>query len=267
MLFYYQKIEMKISIITVSYNSENTLSNTIESVLSQGFSDIEYIIVDGCSKDGTTAIIKSAESSFNGRMKWVSEPDKGLYDAMNKGIKIATGDVIGILNSDDLFYDSNVLRDIALAFDENTDALFGNLYFVKSDDVHCIVRAWKGSTYSSFKKGWHPAHPTFYVRREVYEKYGGFDISFDVSADFELMLRFIEKNRIRTKYLDRYMVKMRMGGESTRNIANIIRGNRNIIRAFRKNDIQVSWAYPIYRLFPKVVSLLRYKLGLKTANL
>lgn len=161
MLFYYQKIEMRISIITVSYNSGNTLSNTIESVLSQGFSDIEYIIVDGCSKDGTTAIIKSAESSFNGRLKWVSEPDKGLYDAMNKGIKMATGDVIGILNSDDLFYDSNVLRDIALAFDENTDALFGNLYFVKSDDVHCIVRAWKGSTYSSFKKGWHPAHPTF----------------------------------------------------------------------------------------------------------
>ena len=125
----------------------------------------------------------------------------------------------------------------------------------------------RSSTYSSFKKGWHPAHPTFYVRREVYEKYGVFDTSFDVSADFELMLRFIEKNRIRTKYLDRYMVKMRMGGESTRNIANIVKGNRNIIRAFRKNDIQVSWVYPVYRLFPKVVSLLRYKLGLKNANL
>ncbi|RGX76718.1 glycosyltransferase family 2 protein [Bacteroides stercorirosoris] len=258
---------MIVSIITIAFNSAQTIRDTLTSVLSQSYSNIEYIIIDGASNDATVRIVKEYEPMFNGRLKWVSEPDKGLYDAMNKGIKMATGDVIGILNSDDLFYDSNVLRDIALAFDENTDALFGNLYFVKSDDVHCIVRAWKGSTYSSFKKGWHPAHPTFYVRREVYEKYGGFDTSFDVSADFELMLRFVEKNRIRTKYLDRYMVKMRMGGESTRNIANIIKGNRNIIRAFRKNDIQVSWAYPIYRLFPKVVSLLRYKLGLKSANL
>ena len=258
---------MIVSIITIAFNSAQTIRDTLTSVLSQSYSNIEYIIIDGASNDATVRIVKEYEPMFNGRLKWVSEPDKGLYVAMNKGIKMATGDVIGILNSDDLFYDSNVLRDIALAFDENTDALFGNLYFVKSDDVHCIVRAWKGSTYSSFKKGWHPAHPTFYVRREVYEKYGGFDTSFDVSADFELMLRFVEKNRIRTKYLDRYMVKMRMGGESTRNIANIIKGNRNIIRAFRKNDIQVSWAYPIYRLFPKVVSLLRYKLGLKSANL
>ena len=258
---------MVVSIITIAFNSAQTIRDTITSVLSQSYSNIEYIIIDGASNDATVQIVREYEPLFNGRLKWVSEPDEGLYDAMNKGVKMATGDVIGILNSDDLLYDSNVLRDIALAFDENTDALFGNLYFVKSDDVHCIVRAWKGSTYSSFKKGWHPAHPTFYVRREVYEKYGVFDTSFDVSADFELMLRFIEKNRIRTKYLDRYMVKMRMGGESTRNIANIVKGNRNIIRAFRKNDIQVSWVYPVYRLFPKGVSLLRYKLGLKNANL
>ena len=230
---------MVVSIITIAFNSAQTIRDTITSVLSQSYSNIEYIIIDGASNDATVQIVREYEPLFNGRLKWVSEPDEGLYDAMNKGVKMATGDVIGILNSDDLLYDSNVLRDIALAFDENTDALFGNLYFVKSDDVHCIVRAWKGSTYSSFKKGWHPAHPTFYVRREVYEKYGVFDTSFDVSADFELMLRFIEKNRIRTKYLDRYMVKMRMGGESTRNIANIVKGNRNIIRAFRKNDIQV----------------------------
>ena len=224
---------MVVSIITIAFNSAQTIRDTITSVLSQSYSNIEYIIIDGASNDATVQIVREYEPLFNGRLKWVSEPDEGLYDAMNKGVKMATGDVIGILNSDDLLYDSNVLRDIALAFDENTDALFGNLYFVKSDDVHCIVRAWKGSTYSSFKKGWHPAHPTFYVRREVYEKYGVFDTSFDVSADFELMLRFIEKNRIRTKYLDRYMVKMRMGGESTRNIANIVKGNRNIIRAFR----------------------------------
>ena len=152
---------MVVSIITIAFNSAQTIRDTITSVLSQSYSNIEYIIIDGASNDATVQIVREYEPLFNGRLKWVSEPDEGLYDAMNKGVKMATGDVIGILNSDDLLYDSNVLRDIALAFDENTDALFGNLYFVKSDDVHCIVRAWKGSTYSSFKKGWHPAHPTF----------------------------------------------------------------------------------------------------------
>lgn len=254
---------MKITIITVSYKSEATIRDTIESVLSQSYPDLEYIIVDGASKDGTVDIIKEYEPKFGNRLKWVSEPDKGLYDAMNKGIRMASGDVVGILNSDDLFYDSKVLYDVAQAFDKDTEAIFGNLYFVKPDDVDCIVRAWKGSAYASFRKGWHPAHPTFYVRREVYGRYGLFDTSFDVSADFELMLRFIEKNRIRTKYLDRYMVRMRMGGESTGNIRNIIKGNKNIIRAFRKNGIRVSCLYPVYRLLPKAMNLILYKLGLK----
>ena len=223
---------MKISLITVTYNSGKTLSCTIESVLSQSCSNIEYIIVDGASKDNTVSIIKEYEPKFNGRMKWISERDKGLYDAMNKGIRMATGDVVGILNSDDLFMDDKVLADVAAAFDGQTDAIFGNLYFVNQEDVNQIVRVWKGSSYKSFKSGWHPAHPTFYVRKEVYEKYGGFDTTFDVSADFELMLRLIEKNGIYTKYLDRYMVRMRMGGESTGSIKNIIRGNKNIFRAF-----------------------------------
>ena len=254
---------MKLSLITVTYNSGKTLAYTIKSVLSQSFSNIEYIIVDGASKDDTLSIIKEYEPLFQGRMKWISEPDKGLYDAMNKGIRMATGDVVGILNSDDLFMDDKVLADVAAAFDEQTDAIFGNLYFVDQEDVNQIVRVWKGSPYKSFKSGWHPAHPTFYVRREVYEKYGGFDTSFDVSADFELMLRLIEKHGIRTKYLDRYMVKMRMGGESTGSIKNIIRGNKNIFRAFRKNEIKVSLLYPVYRLLPKVIDKILYMLRLK----
>ena len=154
---------MKISLITVTYNSSKTLLDTLQSVLNQTYSDIEYIIVDGASKDSTVSIIEEYEPKFNGRMKWISEPDKGLYDAMNKGIRMATGDVVGILNSDDLFMDNNVLADIAHAFDNNTDAIFGNLYFVNQEDVNQIVRVWKGSPYKSFKSGWHPAHPTFYV--------------------------------------------------------------------------------------------------------
>ena len=254
---------MKLSLITVTYNSSKTLIDTFQSVLSQSYSDIEYIIVDGVSKDNTLSIIEEYEPQFQGRMKWISEPDKGLYDAMNKGIRMATGDVVGILNSDDLFMDDKVLADVATAFDEQTDAIFGNLYFVNQEDVNQIVRVWKGSPYKSFKSGWHPAHPTFYVRREVYEKYGGFDTTFDVSADFELMLRLIEKHGIRTKYLDRYMVKMRMGGESTGSIKNIIRGNKNIFRAFRKNEIKVSPLYPVYRLLPKVIDKILYMLKLR----
>lgn len=249
---------MKISLITVTYNSDKTLNDTLISVLSQKDVDLEYIIVDGLSKDKTLTIIGNYNLPFNGCLRCISEKDNGIYDAMNKGISLATGDIIGILNSDDLFYDSNVLSDIERAFNMDIDAVFGNLYFVKSDDVNSIVRIWKGSPYSSFRTGWHPAHPTFYVRREVYEKYGLFDTTFDVSADFELMLRFIEKFHIRTKYLDRYIVKMRVGGESTGSIRNIIKGNRNIMRAFRKNGISVSPFYPIMRLFPKLINAIGF---------
>lgn len=257
---------MKLSLITVTFNSSKTLPETLQSVLSQIYFDIEYIIVDGASKDNTVDIIKEYEPQFEGRMKWISEPDKGLYDAMNKGIRMATGDVVGILNSDDLFMDNRVLADIVAAFDKQTDAVFGNLYFVDQENVEQIVRVWKGSPYKSFKSGWHPAHPTFYVRREVYKKYGVFDTTFDVSADFELMLRFIEKHQIRTKYFDRYMVRMRMGGESTGSIKNIIRGNKNIFRAFRKNEISVSLFYPIQRLLPKVIDRIGFMMGFRKIN-
>ena len=252
---------MKISLITVTYNSSKTLSATLSSVLFQTYSDIEYIVVDGLSEDNTVSIIEEYSHLFAGRLRFLSEPDKGIYDAMNKGIQMATGDIIGILNSDDLLMDDDVLKDIALAFDDKTDAICGNLYFVDVNDVNHVVRIWKGSPYRSFTKGWHPAHPTFYARRhQVYEKYGAFDITFDVSADFELMLRLIEKYHICIKYVDRYMVKMRVGGESTGSIQNIIKGNKNIIKAFKKNGVSVSLFYPIIRLFPKAVNLMKCKL-------
>ena len=251
---------MKVSIITVTWNSAATLQDTLDSVLSQTYQDIEHIIVDGMSKDETMAIVRKYEPLYKGRLKYISEPDHGIYDAMNKGLSMATGEVVGVLNSDDLYNDVNVVADIVSGFmDEEVGAVCGNLYFVRADDLNAVVRLWKGSPYKSFKSGWHPAHPTFYVKRIYFEKFGGFDTSFAVSADFELMLRFIEKRRIKIKYIDRYFVKMRVGGESTGNIINIIKGNRNIMRAFKKNDIKVSAFYPFLRLVPKVVNVLKFK--------
>lgn len=249
---------MTISIITATYNSGATLRDTCDSILNQSYRDIEYIVVDGQSKDNTLDIIREYEPRFGGRMKWISEPDKGLYDAMNKGIAMATGDVIGILNSDDFYADSEVLAIIAKGIEE-IDAVYGNLDFVNSEDTQITVRQWIGSQYrqGAFLKGWHPAHPTFYVRKKCYDTFGAFDTSFDVSADFELMLRFIEKAQITNKYIPHTFVKMRMGGESTGSIRKIITGNKNVLRAFRKNGFRVSPFYVILRLAPKAINIIK----------
>lgn len=253
---------LKISIITATYNSGKTLRDTIESILSQTYGDFEHLIIDGGSKDDTLEIIKEYEPKYNGRLRWISEPDRGLYDAMNKGIRMASGDVVGILNSDDFYADSKVLEDIAGAFTQNVDVVFGNLYFVEQFDTNKVVRIWRSSPYQSFKRGWHPAHPTFYANIKCFQKYGGFDTEFKVSADFELMLRFLEKEKVQSKYIDRYFVKMRVGGESTGSIKNIVKGNKNIVKAFKKNGINISPLYPLYRCLPKLVSLIKFRLGL-----
>lgn len=251
---------MKVSIITTAYNSGATIRQTIESVLSQDYRDIEYIIIDGASTDHTMLIV----SEYGNRISCVvSEPDAGIYDAMNKGIRMATGDIIGILNSDDVYADDRVLADVVQCFESaKVDAVFAGLCFVKPDNLDAVVRIWKGSAYSSgaFRRGWHPAHPTFFVKRMVYERFGIFDLSFSVSADFELMLRLIEKHRIPTYFLDRIIVKMRMGGLSTGSLKNILKGNWNILRAFKKNGIYPSVLYPFLRIMPKVWNMLKMKL-------
>lgn len=252
---------MKISIITATYNSSITLRDTLESVLNQTYADIEHIIVDGASTDDTIKIITDYSKKYNGRLKWISEPDNGLYDAMNKGIHMATGDVIGILNSDDFYASPDILSIISQKIEE-ADAVYGDLDFVDYKNTQKIIRQWRGSQHTpgSFLKGWHPAHPTFYVRRKHYEKLGGFDTTLDVSADFELMLRYIEKNKLTNKYIPRTFVKMRLGGESTGSFNKIIQGNRNVLRAFKKNGYSVSPLYFIYRLLPKVLNILKNKL-------
>ena len=243
---------MKISIITITYNSEKTIKDTINSVLSQNYKNIEYIVVDGDSQDYTKEIVNSYGNKIS---KFISEPDNGIYDAMNKGLKLCTGDIIGILNSDDVFFDNKVIERIVKEFeDKDVDSTFGDLYYVKQDNLDKIVRKWKSSPFieGSFAKGWHPAHPTFYVKKEIYEKYGYFDTTFDVSADFELMLRFLEKYKITSSYIPQVLVKMRDGGESNRSIQNILLGNKNIRRAFVKNGIKVNKLYTPKRLLFKV---------------
>ena len=254
---------MKISIITATFNSGATLRDTIESILDQTYSDYEILVMDGGSSDNTKDIVDEFTPKFHGRLKWFSEKDKGLYDAMNKGINHATGDVIGILNSDDFYADEYVLESIANSI-RDVDTVYGDLVFVNPNNTNQVLRQWIGSQHQpgSFMKGWHPAHPTFYARRELFEKFGGFDISFDVSADFELMFRFLEKGQAKSRYVPHTFVKMRLGGESTGSIMKIIQGNKNVLRAFKKNGYKVPRLYLFRRLAPKALNMIKNKLHL-----
>ena len=256
---------MKVSIITATFNSGSTIKDTLQSILGQSYSDYEVIIKDGGSKDNTQDVVKEFEPKFGGRLRWVSQHDDGIYDAMNQGISLSQGDIVGILNSDDFYADENVLKDIVDAFEvSEVDCVYGDLVFVAHDDTSKIIRTWKGSQYSQggFQHGWHPAHPTFYARKELFQKFGLFDTSFDVSADFELMLRFLEKYSCSSKYINRVFVKMRQGGESTGSLSKIILGNKNVIRAFKKNGIPVSRLYTVKRLAPKAINMFKTKFGL-----
>ena len=245
---------MKISLITVTFNSGGTLRDTIQSVLSQTYYDIEYIIVDGHSQDNTVDIIKEYEPLFDGRLKWISEKDQGLYDAMNKGFQMATGDMVGIINSDDLLAEATAIEKVIDCFEghKDIDCVYADLYYVSQYDTSKIVRHWITGKQRSFSKGWHPAHPTFYVKREIYSKYGLFDLDFKFAADFELMLRLVEKEHIRLFYLPEPLVRMRLGGTTSKNLTNIRKGNIECLNAFRKNGISVSVLYPFYRLLPKL---------------
>lgn len=259
------KKDVTISLITITYNSAKTVRTTFESVLAQTYKDIDYWVIDGGSKDDTLNIIKEYEEKFDGRMHWISEPDKGIYDAMNKGIMRSTGDIVGILNSDDLFFDNTVLETIKNAFENTaTECVFANLVYVSEHDINKITRVWKGTPYKEgkFKYGWGPAHPTFYTKRECYMKYGLYNLSYQVSADFELLIRYLGKYKIQSLYIDKYFVKMREGGESNKSIGNIFRGNKNILRAFKENGQERSIFYPFLRLIPKILM----KVKIKTLN-
>lgn len=230
----------KVTIITATYNSSATIADTLESVKSQDHPDIEHIIVDGISRDDTLEIVRR----YSHVSKMVSEKDKGIYDAMNKGIGMATGEVIGILNSDDFYADSSVISKVARAFEETgCDALYADLVYVDQQDVGKAVRFWRAGAYreNAFKWGWMPPHPTFFVRRELYDKYGVFSLDLKTAADYELMLRFIHKHRIRVHYLPEVLVKMRAGGASNASFRNRLNANRQDRLAWVRNNIRPYW--------------------------
>ncbi len=250
---------MKISIVTATYNSEKTIRDTIDSVLRQSFTDYEYIIVDGLSKDNTLGIVREYVPRFDGRMRYISETDKGIYDAMNKGFQMAKGDVLALINSDDFLCEDHAFEKIAKAFMENpeTDGVYADLYYVSQNNTDNIVRKWVTGAQKSFAKGWLPAHPTFYVKRECYEKYGYFNLDYKLAADFELMLRFVERHHIKLTYLPESLVKMRLGGATSKNIQNIIKQDKECVRAFKENKIPVSCLYLLYRFLPKIKQYFR----------
>lgn len=230
--------KIKISIITVTFNRAHVISNAIEGVLRQNYKNYEYIIVDGASKDNTVELLKEYEPKFEGRMKWISEPDKGLYDAINKGIKMANGDVVGIINSDDFFHRDDTFDIIAKAFeDEETEAIYGNSRLL-FDDGREKISSCKSFRRWMYRIGMMPGHQSFYAERKLFEKYGYYKLGYKIAADFELMLRFMYVNKVKAKYVPEAYFTFCMGGVSTQ-ISNKLLLNKETIRALKENGLFV----------------------------
>jgi len=235
---------MKFSIITAIYNNKDYVEDCINSVISQDYNNIEYIIVDGGSDDGTVDIIKNLASRQAGlkfknqKIKLISEKDNGIYEALNKGLKLATGDVIGFLHSDDIFSDENVISKIADTFEKSgTDSVYSDLVYVYRNDTSKILRYWKAGDFKfdKLKRGWMPPHPAFFVKKNIYDKLGGFDTSLKIAADYEMILRLLAKEKITTAYLTEVTLKMRSGGTSNKNLSSIIQKSIEDYHALKKN--------------------------------
>ncbi|TLD96858.1 glycosyltransferase [Helicobacter jaachi] len=237
----------KISIITATFNVAHTIKHTLDSVIMQDFSDFEHIIIDGKSSDNTLEIIESYRAKYAQKgiaLRILSERDNGIYDAMNKGLKHARGQIVGFLNADDFFASNLVLRFIAWGFDSprGIDILYANVLYVNAQ--HKPLRNLKGREFSRyfFALGLHPPHPSFYVKRRVYEEYGGFDLTYNIAADYEIMLRFLQRYRLKSLYINECFVKMRSGGTSNASLKNILRANMQCMRAWRQNHHSYKYA-------------------------
>lgn len=257
---------MKVSIITATYNSEKTVADTIDSVLRQTYKDVELIIVDGASTDNTLAVVDRYKPVLGDRLKVISEKDEGLYYAMNKGIAAATGEVVGILNSDDFYTSSNILEEVVHKLsDPNIDAVYGDVHYVNEADLQKCVRYYSSSVFRRglMLLGFMPAHPSFYCRQEVYKKYGRFDVSYKVAADFEQLLRLIYIHKIRAEYLPLDFVTMRTGGISNSNLNSrwtIMQDHR---RALKSHHLLCSYFLLnlryIYKIYEVLVSPIRFR--------
>lgn len=247
---------MKVSVITVTYNSAATLKDTLESVAAQDYPDIEHVLVDGASKDDTVSIIRSYPHVAN----WVSEKDKGLYDAINKGIAMSTGDVIGILNSDDFFPHPQVISHMVDCLRRNgSDAVYGDIAFVRPDNLRRVVRLYSSGRFQprKFALGYMPAHPSFYVKRECYERYGLYKLDYKIAADYELLMRFIHTHGIRCAYNPEVMVYMRTGGVSNKNVWSRYVLNKEIIRACKENGVNTNMLRISMKYFFKVFEYIK----------
>jgi glycosyltransferase involved in cell wall biosynthesis len=253
---------LSVSIITVSYNSVGTIRDTINSVLFQTYKNIEYIIIDGSSVDGTIELVQSFGKRIS---KFISQPDDGIYEAINKGIKIASGDIIGILNSDDFFYDNLVIEKIVNSFLENDiDAVIGDVQFVDPEKTSKIVRYYSSRHFNSrkFKYGFMPAHPSFYVKKELFEKFGFYKTDYKIAADYELLIRFLYINKIRYKYIEMPFVSMRTGGVSNKSFYSNIILNKEIVRACKENGINTNYILVYSKYFSKMFELIGRKISL-----
>ena len=230
---------MKISVITVAFNSALTIADTLTSVAAQTHPEIEHIVIDGQSTDGTILVVKSHSHPH---LEISSEPDDGIYDAMNKGLRRACGEVIGFLNADDFYADDEVLAKIANAFqDPSVDACYADLVYTTQDKSR-VVRYWKSKLFvnGDFAKGWCPAHPTFYVRKSALERLGLFDQSYKLAADVEFMMRYLERGQVRAVYIPHVLVRMRVGGATNKSWKNVVRQNKEIFAALQKNGVPFS---------------------------
>lgn len=242
---------MRISIITATYNSEKTLLDTLLSLEKQTYPDIEYIVVDGASNDNTIKLIKSNCTKVS---KIICEPDKGIYDALNKGIQAASGDVIGFLHSDDLLAYDDAIADIAKTFEiTGCDAIYGDLEYVAQNDTTKRIRLWKSGSFSRFKMkvGWMPPHPSFYMKRDCYSQFGCFSLDYRISADYDSLLRYILKQRISIEYLPKVLVKMRVGGISNRSVSSMVKKSMEDIRVMNQNGI----IWPIALVYKNISKL------------